>query len=163
MSAEKHWNGACAIQTRDLTNANQKSAAQRHNQKGETMTHAKLTGGVQEIRDERNRQIGLGYTDDHDQQNAAGELLLCAMMILDDYLARSDQPRNSWPRERADRVAKKYAQSDQPLAIAGALIAAELDRLGLAYIKSMPHYGEEEHPKDYHGECACNTCLSYGD
>lgn len=126
------------------------------------MNHAKLTGGVQEIRDERNRQIAKGYTADNDQQNAAGELLLCAKLILEDYLERDDQPRDSWPRERADHIAMKYAESDHPLAIAGALIAAELDRLELAYIKSMPHYGEEEHPEDYHGECACNTCLSYG-
>jgi hypothetical protein len=88
--------------------------------------------GASLIADERERQIReKGYTAEHDDLSE-GELLACAKLIAQDVLAdqNSAGARRTWPDHRAGHVRRKYGDDHiRRLTIAGALIAAEIDRL----------------------------------
>lgn len=81
--------------------------------------------GVQLIQNERERQIDFeGYTAEHDDQHKEDQLAIAAA-----HYATPDwcvTPR--WPFRREDNKKGKHDRIRE-LAIAGALIAAEIDRL----------------------------------
>lgn len=87
-----------------------------------------LTKGVKEIAEERRRQIeDLGYTREHDRNHQGAELIRAALS----YLAAADFGDNpplpfDWPFDP-----KSWRPEDRRnnLIRAGALIAAELDRM----------------------------------
>lgn len=87
-----------------------------------------LTEGVKEIAEERRRQIeDLGYTREHDRNHQGAELVRAALS----YLAAADFGDNpplpfDWPFDP-----KSWRPEDRRnnLIRAGALIAAELDRM----------------------------------
>jgi hypothetical protein len=92
--------------------------------------------GTHLISAERMRQIWeKGYTEISDDLQTAGQLRLCAQLILDGYQGTpaayaKEWPDSQWPSARATHVADKYPFDDiKKLTIAGALIAAEIDRL----------------------------------
>lgn len=93
--------------------------------------------GIELIAAERERQVSkCGWSAEHDDTQISGELLECAVKIADDVWTDQDEPAKSeatlgeWPFQRANHVIKKYgADHVKRLAIAGALIAAEIDRL----------------------------------
>lgn len=106
--------------------------------------------GVQRIRVERRRQIskqGEGWSRAHDAQHIRGELALAAatyalppetrqMKILTTTLQDilwPDAPYSRWSFKRTDRI--------DELAKAGALIAAEIDRL-----QALPAASQGETP-----------------
>ena len=105
--------------------------------------------GIELIQAERQRQIDKeGYTPDHDAGHTGGELALVAALYatpLPLYTVSLDDDRNNprkgyrgltvelddpWPSEWESRFDKR-GQHDRlrQLTIAGALIAAEIDRL----------------------------------
>lgn len=93
--------------------------------------HPEYPDGAQLIADERERQTGeKGYTSDGDDRHADGELLECARLIVGDLCSERDGSCEIWPLQRAGHVRNKYhADPVRRLTIAGALIAAEIDRL----------------------------------
>ncbi len=71
---------------------------------------------------ERLRQIGQGWTAEHDDHHHLGQLLDAALFYLDESVSAAEWPWDELPSSRGDdRVAD--------LTKAGALIAAEIDRL----------------------------------
>ena len=106
---------------------------------------AESLDGIALIGKERLRQIGkLGYTFDHDDKHFNGDLAAAALCYLGTaYLnsARSyDLLRLRWPSvaswghpidivDPADSRQKQTAERIRRLTVAGALIAAEIDRL----------------------------------
>jgi len=108
--------------------------------------------GIELIKEERERQIGKeGWTAKHDEQHVSGELALAAICYaapVPVYIKRQSGQDESfidpWPwwdefeitrygdgakgREHAWDKRKKHSQLRR-LVIAGALIAAEIDRL----------------------------------
>ena len=112
-------------------------ADQLHNLKldlGKEFTSRFPEAGIMAIAAERARQVRKGYTLARDDQQDCDELIECAELIVsgivdgvDDIGSREGDP---WPLQRADHVLTKYADDRvKQLAIAGALIAAEIDRL----------------------------------
>jgi predicted S18 family serine protease len=91
--------------------------------------------GVQRIQRERNRQKSISYTRSHDERvNTAGELVQAARA----YLAEAEaEMRELWPSNWAPpkREAPAFGRS-RNLEKAGALIAAELDRLSTVAIRN---------------------------
>lgn len=91
--------------------------------------------GAELIAQERQRQIqACGWTPEHDDTQTSGELLECAIAIADDVWTDTDSsngPRiGTWPFQRSRHVIQKYGKDHiRRLTIAGALIAAEIDRL----------------------------------
>lgn len=90
--------------------------------------------GIRRITDERMRQIeSEGYTPEHDVEHGDISLLLAAQCYVDEALGVNDPDGSvdglpgSWPWEP-----EAFKPSDDPvrnLEKAGALIAAEIDRL----------------------------------
>lgn len=96
--------------------------------------------GADLIAEERARQIHeKGWTAENDDRQESGELLECAVAIADEVYAGCEhtpgdtlcpESANHWPISRAFHVKKKYGRDHiRRLVIAGALIAAEIDRL----------------------------------
>lgn len=111
--------------------------------------------GAERIAAERARQVAAkGYTPERDDRQTGYQLTECAHLILQDLWDDMeidgfeaddsiDSPvgpgpdlpavpgvTDGWPARRADHVAEKYgADYRRRLVIAGALIAAEIDRL----------------------------------
>lgn len=86
--------------------------------------------GVDHIKLERQRQLLKGWDD---TVNDDGQLTECASYILGDYMEDTcDGVTESydWPVSRATKVKQKYRMDYVArLRIAGALIAAEIDRI----------------------------------
>lgn len=89
--------------------------------------------GAELITAERATHAARGWTAENDDRQTLQQLIECAGLIIagvswnGDYRPGTDY---EWPRERAEHVRKKYeADKVHRLAIAGALIAAEIDRL----------------------------------
>ncbi len=83
--------------------------------------------GVAVIYEERHRQrTAEGYTAEYDSQHTNGELVTAALCYADPSIMTSDAIDIPWPMdpERHSRI--------RQLTIAGALIAAEIDRLRAA-------------------------------
>lgn len=92
--------------------------------------------GIQLIEEERQRQIEeIGYDQEHDDSHGRGELAEAALAFLHSSRGRFDAAAESWP------FAGKFTPSHhaphpagkggcvRDLTKAGALIAAEIDRL----------------------------------
>lgn len=85
--------------------------------------------GAEMIADERERQIAKGYTAEHeDAHDADGELIRAASCYLNPPLGSGwgGPPPSWWPWEPEAYKPRDYGSN---LVRAGALIAAELDRL----------------------------------
>lgn len=79
---------------------------------------------------ERARQIGLGYGEKHDDSHDDGSLLeFSARIIIEQLGVPFPETRTNWTIHCASRVANKHPPGVRRLMIAGALIAAEIDRL----------------------------------
>lgn len=91
--------------------------------------------GADSIVHERLRQRER-WTEEHDDTHTDGQLAACALHVISDYLADRGQTwvlAGGWPMQRAIRVSAKYRGNYRArLAIAGALVAAEMDRLDRA-------------------------------
>jgi hypothetical protein len=103
-----------------------------------------MKSGIELIADERSRQVSQeGWTPEHDDEHDAGELIKAAvayadcnptMKIRGEKLVLSDQRADvviygdPWPWQHAWDKRNKHSQIRR-LQIAGALIAAEIDRL----------------------------------
>lgn len=90
-----------------------------------------MTTGIELITAERLTQVAVkGWTPENDDRNISGELLECAILIAGDVRADDKtEITDTWPVERASHVAKKHGDNIiHRLTIAGALIAAEIDR-----------------------------------
>ena len=103
--------------------------------------------GIQRIVDERARQIAKeGWTPEHDDEHTKGELALVAALCAtpirllervvydDDYVLFQDPWPSSWDREWDKRLKRRDPElcrisRIRELEKAGALIAAEIDRL----------------------------------
>jgi len=95
--------------------------------------------GAELIADERRRQIeDEGYTAEHDDKvDQPGELAAAACY----YAARPEDTRaiQMYPPNWAGQHAKKKSKSRlRQLVVAGALIAAEIDRMQRASTKAKP-------------------------
>lgn len=96
---------------------------------------AGLRDAVLAIGLERLRQHRKGRTDERDDTQTSGELLQCGVLVCLDVLGLELSPLSqtivsSWPEERAEHIAEKYGDDHiRRLTIAGAMIAAEIDRL----------------------------------
>ena len=93
--------------------------------------------GAELISAERMRQVSkCGWTAENDAKQEDGQLLECAIQVADDVFANQNalidgrEKTEHWPHQRANHIVEKY-KSDHisRLVIAGALIAAEIDRL----------------------------------
>lgn len=97
--------------------------------------------GVEIIAAERERQqTQEGWTPDHDDEHGEGELRKAALCFLADVWSDTRCPRG-WPWHW-----KWWKPSDDQilnLAKAGALIAAEIDRLQRAALAARPSPGGE--------------------
>ena len=85
--------------------------------------------GIELIAEERQEQIQKhGWTKDHDAQHNDGELVRAACAIA--FVSRVDMPANipapDWAWEIRERIEHDRIHC---LKVAGALIAAEIDRL----------------------------------
>jgi predicted RNase H-like nuclease (RuvC/YqgF family) len=91
-------------------------------------TNKLFAGGVGEIAEERKRQIEAeNYSTAHDDKHRYGELAAAAMVYAanDEDLGAVDY---LWPWQPEENKREKHSRIRQ-LVIAGALIAAEIDRL----------------------------------
>lgn len=97
-----------------------------------------MSTGVELIAAERRRQVvKKGRTAEGDDVHVKREMLHCAVTVADDVLDGTDicgddyyVSEDSWPLERAAKIVEKYGDDHVArLVIAGALIAAEIDRL----------------------------------
>lgn len=83
--------------------------------------------GIELIAEERVRQVEKGYNAAHDDGIVCGQLVIAAFLILDDI---ATWPSTKWSLDLVDYVTTKYAgEPIRLLTIAGALIAAEIERL----------------------------------
>jgi hypothetical protein len=86
--------------------------------------------GAQLIADERRRQVLVeGWSPEHDDGHADGELAAVAAGLALDGFARLDNPAFGGPWDPWHLIAKHRGNRIRQLVIAGALIAAEIDRL----------------------------------
>jgi hypothetical protein len=91
--------------------------------------------GIDLIKQERGRQISIeGYRDVHDDMHVSGELVRAAEAychaiewVDDQIVARTLRPSFPWPWEK--KWWKPSTDNIKNLTKAGALIAAEIDRL----------------------------------
>ena len=86
-------------------------------------------GGAEQIKMERKRQIRKRYDD---SKNNDCQLAECAGYIIGDYIedVATSAENYDWPTQRAIRVKSKYGRDYVArLRIAGALIAAEIDKV----------------------------------
>lgn len=103
-----------------------------------------MLSGADLIMIERTRQVNdKGWTPEKDDLQIEDELVECSTYILEDYLAGVDNAPvpaiDSWPLQRAAHVRNKYGPDHiRRLTIAGALIAAEIDRLQRLNAKENP-------------------------
>jgi hypothetical protein len=82
--------------------------------------------GAARITDERIRQVsGEGWTPEHDDTHTDGSLVAAAVCYATE--GGSDRPPVNWPWESS--WWKQHVDPVRNLVIAGALIAAEIDRL----------------------------------
>lgn len=95
-----------------------------------------MATGAELIAAERERQVNeKGWTAEKDDLQTDGEILECAVKIADEVFNGDDspipmRPYHEWPIERSNYVRNKYGTDHiRRLVIAGALIAAEIDRL----------------------------------
>lgn len=92
-----------------------------------------LTRGAECIAVERARQVSQeGWTADHDARHDNNELTRAAIY----YASGTTPPHTDWPFDAASDKKAKHSRRQQ-LAIAGALIAAEIDRLDAAASKEV--------------------------
>ena len=102
--------------------------------------------GIEDITDERTRQIFLkGFTTDHDKLYSEGQLLKAAAsyQLQAQFGGFEKYPPNLWPWDAAE-----WHPSPLPtrnLAKAGALVAAEIDRLKNANKKKYEKIEKENH------------------
>jgi len=105
-------------------------------------SEAMLNHGVAEIAGERKRQIEEGWTPEHDDDtHCSGELASAAVVLTlsceSDVQALDD---DEYAPEWAFGLRRKYAYDRRRrLIIAGALIAAEIDRLGRERWAALEH------------------------
>lgn len=90
--------------------------------------------GIELIAEERNRQIEVeGYDQDHDSEHSAGELAMAAMCYAMDPVWRpANMAPMGWPWVGYDKLDGFKPTPDdriRELVKAGALIAAEIDRI----------------------------------
>lgn len=78
-------------------------------------------GGLAILTERLRQETAGGHTPDRDDQHVRGELARAAMFYVDEESSALDWPWAELPAARGDRVAD--------LVKAGALIAAEIDRL----------------------------------
>lgn len=121
-----------------------------------------MSHGVEEIRRERQKQIADGKTEVSDQQYKAGELLhlardLVMTAIKDEGHVSSLSPE--WVAKEVDRLRGKKT-APELLAIAGACLAAEIDRsvynpfaCQRCGANIAPEYRYEGPGGFYHGTC----------
>ena len=106
------------------------------------MSEVFYKNGVVQINDERHRQITLeGYNDEHDEKHKDGELAFAAIAYICFYGAHTymdytadealEEALEFWPWESDDPNDLMKPEEDpiRNLVKAGALIAAEIDRL----------------------------------
>lgn len=86
-----------------------------------------MKSGVERINEERERQIDEGYDPKHDDEHQRMELVSAAVAYLMFNIIGGDQPMRYWPWERKSFHASIDLRDN--LTKAGALIAAEIDRL----------------------------------
>jgi hypothetical protein len=92
------------------------------------------------IAEERHRQIAKGYDAAHDDAHANGEIADAAGMILFEHtqgpgcIADDDEP-DDWMQALALKL--RHADPQHRLVVAGALIAAEIERLQRAHAQSV--------------------------
>lgn len=90
------------------------------------MSATEVQSGADLIAAERQRQIDAeGWTADHDDEHSAGELVDAAVCYATE--GGSDHVPVNWPWE--PEWWKQHGDPIRNLTIAGALIAAEIDRL----------------------------------
>ena len=98
--------------------------------------------GTYLIKQERERQITeLGYDAEHDDQHQAGEILVGALHLAEHVLAEDmfekrdwlDEPEYTWPWP--DNKPDYTVPAVRRLTIAGAMIAAEIDRINRAIVR----------------------------
>lgn len=88
--------------------------------------------GAQLIEDERRRQIERGYDAEHDQARHEPTLLVVAHAVLGSHVGNPPFNVISEAAEIHARVTTKHPHDEiRRLQIAGALIAAEIDRVQL--------------------------------
>jgi hypothetical protein len=91
-----------------------------------------MKNGIELIREERERQVAKGYTPSHDDLHDTGEIANAAYCILFEHtqgpgcLEEEDEPEN-WVQALALEMRK--ADPIRRMQVAGALIAAEIERL----------------------------------
>ncbi len=101
-----------------------------------------MSHGIERIAIERNRQVlALKWTPQHDRRHIGGALADMAMVYIDPANNELPWPRPDWDKDGDDRGAEHFREhlSEQRrghlsnriehLTKAGALIAAEIDRL----------------------------------
>ena len=87
----------------------------------------KIATGIKRIENERLRQIFKKcYDKNHDQQHSENELLFAAIAYIFEYCIGEGEGSKYWPWEINSF---KPRNNQRDLEKAGALIAAELDRL----------------------------------
>lgn len=100
--------------------------------------------GIQLIEEERTRQISKeGWTADHDDEHNMGELARAASLYCHPYTGQFKTAPTGWPWD-----AEWWKPSEDPvrnLVKAGALIAAEIDRLQrIKELPPMPGFNGDE-------------------
>lgn len=94
-----------------------------------------MKSGIECISEERNRQVEIkGWSSDHDDGHASGDLaVMAAMCACNGTDARVEDPlERDWGIEKRHGYSGEHPDRIHLLAIAGALIAAEIDRLNRA-------------------------------
>lgn len=96
----------------------------------------RIMKGLQKIKKEREKQIEKGYDSEHDEQHYSRELLYTAIALLLTQVHKTptltsdlDQWFRSLPEWMQDIVTKYENSYEDSLRVAGALIAAELNRV----------------------------------
>lgn len=124
-----------------------------------SLSNSEKPSGVDLIAAERQRQISAeGYTPDHDAEHISGELLTAAVCYLrircqNPWVKQTTSPE--WPFEFA--AWKPTADQVGNLVKAGALIAAEIDRLQAAESKHTTENASSSHSPDCN-EPSCFGC-----
>jgi hypothetical protein len=112
--------------------------------------HPDAPDGAELIADERDRQLSNGWVAASDDRQTDGQLLDCAVRVATDVLGDCAQVRRCWPHERATHVREKYGSDYiRRLTIAGALIAAEIDRLRRAGAVSVAEEMRDRRPLSF--------------
>jgi hypothetical protein len=89
-----------------------------------------MTAGARLIAEERDRQIAEeGFSEEHDAQHAERQLAGAARAYLYSYHTGYKFTPGSWPKGWDQKLWKVTGDKKRLLVKAGALVAAELDRL----------------------------------